>query len=276
MSIWTQLQSWINAANSGTNLDNEFANLYAAANYLKDGSLMVGEIKAVDRSHPAISGLTLPDGIVEASGQLISDAASPFNTYRVKNLNGETLSIATTSRTDSTLPFAIKDTHALNFGDTLSGTGIPANSVIKAIDNATGIVTVGDSSLDFVSGTYQDITGITGTTASVTIVGLPRVMKGGLSTLSAYSQVNKSQAWQLGAKEDSTGARDYWGAVQLRDYRATAPEIQADQTYATYFITAQGSPNMLRAMNDGTNGAIRDGADNTENTSPVKFYIRIK
>lgn len=42
MSVWTKIQSWINAVANGTNLDNEFNNIYLGLNEAANGSLPNG------------------------------------------------------------------------------------------------------------------------------------------------------------------------------------------------------------------------------------------
>jgi phage-related tail fiber protein len=91
-------------------------------------------------------------------------------------------------------------------------------------------------------------------------------------TLGTY-QNDKFQAWQLGADEDLTGSRDYWGFAGERD---KLQSLIVSSSYAGVFLYrfAQGVSNKLYAKNDGTYGAIRQGAETNPVNAGVNFIIK--
>ncbi len=78
-------------------------------------------------------------------------------------------------------------------------------------------------------------------------------------------QEDRFQDWQVGSSSDSTGARNSWMRAFNRDVAMTTgasvnrTEVQSD-------TGAQGGVNKLKAMDDGTNGVPRVGA-NTRDSS---------
>lgn len=85
-------------------------------------------------------------------------------------------------------------------------------------------------------------------------------------------QEDQSQAWQLGADEDATGARDYWSKTGLRDNQNDF-SAQANYTAFNLITTAQGDSQMVKAMNDGTNGDPRSGLNTRDSTIGTNFGI---
>ena len=84
---------------------------------------------------------------------------------------------------------------------------------------------------------------------------------GGLAPTLAEVQEDQAQSWQLGADEDATGARDYWGRTGVRDFQADT-SATANHTSTQMGTAFQGTSRMLKAKNDGTNGDIRLGLEN--------------
>jgi len=86
-------------------------------------------------------------------------------------------------------------------------------------------------------------------------------------------QEDQFQDWQLGASADSAGARDYWGRALNRDYWLS---MATGATYCSLNICTvqQGGANKLKAMNDGTNGTPRTGAETRVVNRRIKVWKR--
>jgi len=115
-------------------------------------TMPIGQYIALDADHTAISSLfsSLPDGVVLADGSLISDSESPYNGYRVRNLNQADVSLTVTWTADSGGSYA-----------TIAATDIPALNVGDTVDIDSSIYT----------GYITDITGTTVTISSTTATG---------------------------------------------------------------------------------------------------------
>lgn len=85
-------------------------------------------------------------------------------------------------------------------------------------------------------------------------------------------QEDQFQGWQLGATEDSTGARNYWGYAGNRDELADRT-ANPNFTYGVYSTTGQGSSRMLNAVSDGTNGTPRTGTNTRDSSLGTNYGI---
>lgn len=85
-------------------------------------------------------------------------------------------------------------------------------------------------------------------------------------------QEDQFQAWQAGADQDGTGARDYWGMIQARDFLNTNTAT-ANAGNVRYDTTNQGDGRMVKAMNDGTNGTPRSGTNTRDSVIGTNFGI---
>lgn len=145
-------------------------------------SVAIGEYKPFDSDHPALVGLTLPDGVVKADGRLISDPDSIYNGYRIRNLNGALITFNTTWTANpggSYATISAANLPALNVGDEVTGSGI-----------------------GLVNGQNARIIGITGTTVKISYVsasGTISTTYGGRGTFlrgGSVSGVSKDDAMQ--------------------------------------------------------------------------------
>lgn len=191
----------------------------------------------------------LPAQFVEANGQTISDASSPYNGKRIRNLNGATVSSVTVTSLDNTaktVTVSTNDIQAFMIGDTVTFTGVTvANGVIKAVNYGTGVITIGDATT-WTSGNYDTTTEtITGATA-ITSVGLKRFARGnsantgggGVNTLQGH--YHSIQHTTYSGVEDAT--------PPLISIMLTAANVGANQE-------------VLNPLTDGTNGTPRTGTD---------------
>lgn len=200
---------------------------------------------------------------VEANGQTISDAASPYNGKRIRNLNGATLTgIAITSldNTAKTITVSTNDIQAFISGDTLSFTGAAvSNAVVKSVNYSTGVITVGDSTT-WASGNYSNTTGtLTGATA-VDTVGLKRYAKGNAANTGGGGvnrfQGHKTQLSGVASRYGDSGD----GASYIR-WTGTNTGVQA----------YEGDP-----ITNGVNGTPRQGDDTEPNNFEGVWLKRIK
>jgi hypothetical protein len=76
-------------------------------------------------------------------------------------------------------------------------------------------------------------------------------------------QQDAFQNWQVGAKNDNSGAKDYWGIVQTRNVGNSVQALanRADVAYGDNTSSFQGSANALVPMDDGTNGTPRTSTE---------------
>lgn len=86
------------------------------------------------------------------------------------------------------------------------------------------------------------------------------------------AEEDQMQGWQLGATADNSGARNYWGKADGRD-RANDATVVSNNTNFSMNTTNQGCAEMLKAMNNGTNGAPRTGATTRENSLGINFIV---
>lgn len=87
------------------------------------------------------------------------------------------------------------------------------------------------------------------------------------------TQEDAFQAFQVGAKADLTGARDYWLAAMVRDYTVNAAaNPQPNETFTQFLRSGQGAANGAVPMDDGTNGEPRTGIE----TRPKNFATSIQ
>lgn len=103
----------------------------------------IGTIKSWDKSFPNTPALK--SWYVECDGSAISDADSPFNGYRSRNLNGGDVVLSLSWTADGGGAYTTvgaTDITALAVGDDISGSGISAGSII--IDITVTTVTISD------------------------------------------------------------------------------------------------------------------------------------
>ena len=117
----------------------------ASGAWLKIDAEPVGSLRS--RSEPP--GVTLPqlpDAWQRADGQMISDAASPFNGKRIYNYNGANVELSLTwtwlagSISRATVPLA--DRLAIGIGDDVIGSGWFDNTVVLSMNYETGVVEI--------------------------------------------------------------------------------------------------------------------------------------
>jgi hypothetical protein len=105
--------------------------------------------------------------------------------------------------------------------------------------------------------TLPDVTGRLLRSVDTALSGLTEAVGG--------VQEDAKQGSQLGASEDSSGARNYYGLVQARDTALTTTPV-ANYTYPQFYTLGQGDTKMIKAMDDGTHGTPRI-ASNTRDRS---------
>ena len=87
---------------------------------------------------------------------------------------------------------------------------------------------------------------------------------------------DQMQGWQLGATADSSGAQNYWAFASGRDW-SSSQSIGPASGSASFDMTrsaSQGAPNMLKAVNDGTNGTPRTGTRTAHRNRLFRVYRR--
>lgn len=258
---YVQLQSWVNAANSGTDLDNEVANIYAALNDLIDQAPAVGTAEFILTGYagtPAVSSKKK-----KANGQLISDAESPYDGQRLPNLNGATITgiaISALDNTAKTVTISTDDIWALMIGDVITLTGATlTNGVVKAINYSTGVVTLGDSTL-WSSGVYGLTTDtITGATA-LSSIGLKRFARG-------------NNAGTFGGLKNTL--QGHYHEISHPFYGISADATAPDSIMLTSQTVAPLTE-VLDPKSDTINDTPRTAADTSPDSFDGEWYIKIK
>ena len=121
--------------------DTEFAWQTISAEIFKFlDSTPIGVIKPWDKSMPNTPALD--DTWAECNGQFISDSGSPYNGYRIRNLNGADV-IFSVSWSAGIATISTANIAALSVGDSVTGTGITSGSIITDITG--NIVTMSDT-----------------------------------------------------------------------------------------------------------------------------------
>lgn len=227
-------------------------------------SIAIGDYRSFDLNHPALAGIILPDGVVRADGQYISDSDSLYNNYRIRNLNSAPNSFTITWTADaggSYFTASSADLPAFNVGDFVTGSGIPAvdgqNDRIKSI--VGNVVRI-----------YN--TGVSGSIAT-TITGRGAFIRGGSS--SGVSADDQAQAFQVGAVADNSGPRAYFGKIADRDFQAV-PTGAALAGLMQYFTNIQGIANRILGVSDGISGPYRTGGETRPAYIQMVYLTRIK
>ncbi len=104
-----------------------------------------------------------------------------------------------------------------------------------------------------IAGTYftlPDARGVTIRGIDVAAARDPQGATRGAGTPNGSIQQDAFQGWQLGATADATGARNYWGSTEQRDY-VQSPTNNTNFTPLNMGTLLQGVSRMLKAVSDG-------------------------
>jgi len=115
--------------------------------YVDSSANPIGSIIAFDLSMPSVPAIS--SSYEECNGQQISDGDSPFDGYRLRNLNGANVALTLTWTADAGGAYATvaaTDVTALAEGDDVLGGAIAAGSTITDITGTT--VTISDVAID--------------------------------------------------------------------------------------------------------------------------------
>jgi hypothetical protein len=114
---------------------------------LFQGSLLIGGLTSRCEM-PGVTLPSLPASLAACSGQLISDAASPFNGKRLPNLNGENVVLTltfTATAGGATATVSEADRAAIALHDWVAGSGIAALTYVKSFNYSTGALVISDA-----------------------------------------------------------------------------------------------------------------------------------
>jgi hypothetical protein len=148
---------------------------------------------------------------------------------------------------------------------------------ITGITTATRIITVnldsespaGATSIEiYLNRVYRDATKV----RHFSEAGNAAYQAGGTSKFNGLRRRDQFQAWQLGSTADGTGARNYWSYNANRDDLGGS-DVAANYSNPRSITTGQGLSNMLKAMNDGTNGDPRTGLETRAKSGTRYEYV---
>lgn len=214
----------------------------------------VGTIDTWDKSMPGAPALT--SYWKEMDGSVISDAASPFNGYRIRNMNGANVVLTLTWTSDAGGAYATvpsTDITALAVGDDVSGTGIAANSYISDITGTT--VTITDTAASgSISSTFTNDGDFT-RGGSVSNTGQKDAMQGHI-VYSGYAISAIQPLVYGGTTNDMPG-----GATQTVARNAEARTYQAESS---------------GPKTDGVNGTPRTDSETRPKNRTMVYIQRIK
>jgi hypothetical protein len=225
------------------------------------GSLPIGTIIAYDE----FGTLSPPFGSewMGCNGQLCTDTGSPYNGYRVPNLNGATITnipVTAVNNTTKIVTVSVQNARAFSIGDTLSFNISIPNAVVKNVNFSTGEITIGDSTvwnaLANFALTTHNLTGITTITA---LTGVKRYLKGGDG---AGSNIDTFQGHRMSPLHP-----------QYLFYGAGGTDNISTPISGTGFgtIITTGDP-----VNDPYNGTPRTGPRTEPPNYSVIYLIKIK
>jgi len=204
-------------------------------------NMAFGKYDHLDLDNPLLSAYTLPDNVVEANGQLISDADSPYNGYRIRNVNGADVTL-TLTWASGVATVAAADLPALNVGDWVSGGAIASEAQIADITGTT--VTLTD-------------TAISDTDLSTTFNNDGMYLSGGAASgVSLRDQMQGHWHQGVGGGSDS-GTSEY--IDRASDIVSPAPTLAVQDP-----------------ITDGTNGDPRTGTRTRPHTLQMVAVTRIK
>lgn len=241
--------------------------------------------KAVELSYPAVTPSSVPTGIipigaeiffedsnpdtpgpssefVQSNGQVVSDALSPYNGKRIRNLNGATITGIAIKALDDTLKtftVSLNDVYALMVGDSLTPDVSVPNAVIKSVDYTTGIIEIGDFT-SWSSGSFGLTTSSLIGATTFDVVGLKRFTRGnssntgggGINTLQGHVHGNNAERFST----------------------AYFPYIRIDTSGFTGGV--ESGINTTNPVNDGVNGTPRTSSDTTPNFADGVWLKKIK
>jgi len=94
----------------------------------------------------------------------------------------------------------------------------------------------------------------------------------GNTRLAGLRRRNRMQGFQVGSTADGTGARNLFGVLDTRDYRASTSAL-ANNAPPIYDTTSQGATNKITAVSDGVNGIPRTGPNTEPDSNVVYRYM---
>jgi hypothetical protein len=209
---------------------------------------LVGSVVARYEGIPGVSLPAVPASLASCSGQLISDAASPFNGKRLPNLNGQTVNLTlnfTANAGGATTTVNAADVAAIALHDWVTGSGIAALTYVKSFNYSTGALVISDP---LASGSIP-----------TTFSNEGRSIVGGTTFGSVGDQMQ-------GHKFD-------W------DARTNTGSFVNDVNTRKWFVnTNEGTlhNNQPKIITDGTNGTPRIGAKTKADAYRMTYYMRIK
>jgi len=139
----------------------------------------------------------------------------------------------------------------------------PVTSIIQSVDISTPssvILTLIDS--------------ITGADADATATASEDLTISNSGDCLGSTELDQSQAWQLGSEKDDSGVRDTWGRSRTRSISVSGTSNTSSFSVIQFNTSAQGDDNKLTAMNDGSNSDIRKGKQNKMiNIEDFKYFL---
>ena len=157
---------------------------------------------------------------------------------------------------------------ATTYANALAGTKITTTGAQSGThtlrNNPWGVADINHFNIPDLRGVFLKGAGVQGYSAwaAAAYVGI----------LGEYFQ-DRNQAWQLGSAADASGARNYYGFADVRDY-AVVDTHHANFAPLQMGTAYQGNTSRLKAMNDGTNGDPRQGLTTEPASAGVNYVIR--
>lgn len=207
----------------------------------------IGDVIYKDANFP---GVISTSSLYKAcDGSIINDIDSPFYGQRIRNLNGEDVVLSVTWTADPAGAYAtipLTDVTALNVGDWVTGSGIAADTMIEAINEDTGIISITDISASGSISTTFNNEGI--------------FIAGGSNTKQSGRDEFQGHCFQTTFNAVSAGAPGaYWGIAHSAPY------------YSSYTRTTNTPP-----IDDSTNGTPRINKRTKTHHRRLKAFMKIK
>ena len=211
------------------------------------GSLLIGGLTSRCEM-PNVILPSLPASLAACSGQLISDAASPFDGKRLPNLNGENVVLTltfTATAGGATATVAEADRAAIALHDWVTGSGIAALTYVKSFNYSTGALVISDAAA---SGSK-----------STTFSNEGRSIVGGAT---------------FGSVGDAMQGHWHNSFITLR---SPSTAVSNGNTYRMAEAATGTATDVVQSpTSDGTNGTPRTGTKTKSDAYRMAYYMRIK
>jgi len=200
---------------------------------------------------PDFEPILIPENFKLCNGDIITSSLSLFVNRRTPNLSGATITIPATAASGvNVININPNDIFALNIGDPVTGTGIPANSVISSKTSSS--ITRANINGSWTGTNYANVN-TTAIVTSITVTG------------NTFDLSSDSLEWDL--MQGHWHELFYWTSRGSDGLNWKTIELNN-----TNFLSNNAVKN---PVSDGTNNTPRTSNKTKQRTRKIEYYIRI-